>query len=241
MNPTNPINPINPTNPRGFTLIEILIAVFILAIVLSTIFTSYTGTFRIMEDTESQADIYGMARIALKRMQEDLESVYILKGTGSGESEEDIFHPSPFVGKDGEIKGTSADTLRFLSRAHLVLDEGEDDSGVAEIIYFVRENDEGDALVLYRSDTPQFGNAPEEGTGGMILCDALFSVNFIYYDSYGETYESWDSAGRNPEHRLPSRVSIFLEFVDRSNQETPLKFMTGVALPIVRDKYGKFS
>ncbi len=65
-------------NSPGFTLLEILIAMFIFAIVLSTIYTSYTGTFRILDETKEQTDIYRMARIALERMHEDLESVYAL-------------------------------------------------------------------------------------------------------------------------------------------------------------------
>ncbi|MDY6971168.1 MAG: type II secretion system protein [Thermodesulfobacteriota bacterium] len=220
----------NSTNPKGFTLLEILIAICILAVILSTIFTSYTGTFRITEHAESQAEIYGMARVALQRIRDDLESVYI-----------STIPPSLFMGKDQEVQGASADTLRFLSRSHVILDEGEEDPGIAEIIYYVREDDEKDGLILYRSDTPQFAHAPEDYSGGMVLCDTLFSVDFKYYDSYGEAYERWDSAGEGREYALPSRVSIFLAFLDRSNPEVPMKFMTGVALPVVRDEYGKIS
>ncbi|RLB91330.1 MAG: hypothetical protein DRH10_02100, partial [Deltaproteobacteria bacterium] len=37
------MNSTKPTNAAGFTLLEILIAIFIFAAILSTIFTSYTG------------------------------------------------------------------------------------------------------------------------------------------------------------------------------------------------------
>jgi prepilin-type N-terminal cleavage/methylation domain-containing protein len=40
---------------KGFTLIEILLAIFILGIVLSTVYVSYTGTFRIIRETEYDA------------------------------------------------------------------------------------------------------------------------------------------------------------------------------------------
>jgi len=60
-------------NIEGFTLLEILIALLILATVISIIFSSYTATFRNIEEAESQAEIYQMARITLGRMQEDLE------------------------------------------------------------------------------------------------------------------------------------------------------------------------
>ncbi|MBW2345581.1 MAG: prepilin-type N-terminal cleavage/methylation domain-containing protein, partial [Deltaproteobacteria bacterium] len=42
---------------KGFTLLEIMIAIFIFASVLSTIFISYTGTFNIIDKTESRSNI----------------------------------------------------------------------------------------------------------------------------------------------------------------------------------------
>ncbi len=233
MNPTTPMNPTNSTNstnPKGFTLLEILIAMFIFAIVLSTIYTSYTGTFRIVNETESQADIYGMARIALERMHEDLESVYIPKDAKLPESDED----STFVGEDTEIKGRSADSLRFISRAHLVFSEQEQASGTAEIAYYVEEDNEGEGFVLYRSDTPAFEEMPEVGTGRLVLCDSLVSVNFNYYDDEGEVHDNWDSTSEELEDKIPQRVSIKLEFENSADPETPFSFMTSVALPLSR-------
>ena len=56
------------SNAKGFTLLEIIIALLILAVVLTTIFGSYTRTLGNIFETESQADIYAMARIALERI-----------------------------------------------------------------------------------------------------------------------------------------------------------------------------
>ena len=72
MNPIKAIKSKNTTNPKGFTLLEVLIAMSIFAVVLSMLYTVYTGTFRNIEETESQADLYQMARIVLERMTEDL-------------------------------------------------------------------------------------------------------------------------------------------------------------------------
>ena len=74
MNSTNPTNPKNPANSRGFTLFELLVAIVIFALVVSTIYASATGSFRVVGETESRAEIYRMARIAMERMLEDLES-----------------------------------------------------------------------------------------------------------------------------------------------------------------------
>jgi len=220
----------------GFTLMEILIAISIFAVVLTTIYTSYTGTFRVVDETESQAEIYRMARIALERMLEDLESAYIPKREENPESEEGILHPFQFVGEDREIKGRCADTLRFISRAHIDLSGQELDPGTAEIGYYVKENDEGDDFVLYRSDRPMFEEAfpLEEETGGLVLCERLVSVNLTYYEEDGEARESWDSTSDELKDKIPKMVSISLEFLNRSDPETPFRFMTGVALPIER-------
>jgi general secretion pathway protein J len=237
----NPINQNNRKTRPGFTLLEILIAMFILAIVLSTIFTSYTGTVRIVDQTEREAEMYAMARIALERMIQDLESAYFPTSKKSPESEKGPVQQAGFVGEDKEIDGRSADTLRFVSSAHLVLEEEGDGSGVAEIAYRVEENEEGGRLVLYRADTPEFEKVSEEKTDGAILCEGLFSVNFTYTDSDGEVYENWDSGEEKFKDRMPVMVSILLEFANRSHPEAPLKFMTGVALPLARDTHGKAS
>ena len=230
MNPTNSMNPTNTINSTAFTLLEILIAMFIFAVVLSTIYASYTGTFRIVNETESQADIYGMARVALERIQEDLESVYIPKDAKSPESDED----SPFVGEDEETKGRGTDSLHFISRAHLVFSEQEQSSGTAEIAYYVEGDEEGEGFVLYRADTPAFQEKPEEGTGGLVLCDSLVSVNFTYYDDEGEEHDNWDSTSDEFKDKVPKMVSIKLEFENSTDPERPFSFMTSVALPLSR-------
>jgi prepilin-type N-terminal cleavage/methylation domain-containing protein len=220
------------TFKKGFTLIEILIAIFIFGTVLSTIFISYTGTFSILDQTESKANIYRMARIALERMQEDLESAYFISGKEKSEAKENPFGHTPFIGKDAEIDGRDADSLNFISRAHIDFDEEEEGTGIAGISYYVGENEKGDGLILYRSDTSLFEKAPEEGTGGLILCDGLFSVDFTYYDGDGNFHEKWDSTGDELKGRFPVMVKIELLFVDSSNTEIPVKFVLDVSLPM---------
>jgi general secretion pathway protein J len=234
MKQNNTINTNNPTNPNGFTLVEILIAIFIFAVVLTTIYTSYTGTFRVIDETESQAEIYRMASIAMERMLEDLESIYISKREENPESGEETPHSFQFVGEDLEIKGRCADTLRFISRVHINLSGQEQDTGVAEIGYYVEEGDEGDDFVLFRSDKPMFEKtfSLKEKAGGLVLCKRLVSMNFTYYEEDGEVLKSWDSSSDALKDKIPKMVSISLEFVNSLDPEAPLRFMTSVALPI---------
>lgn len=233
-NSTNSMNPINPTNPEGFTLFELLIAISIFAIVLTTIYASSTGTFRVVGETESEVEIYRMARIAMERMLEDLESLYVQRSPLTGKSAEGASTTSLFVGKDQEIDGRSADTLRFISRAHVNLGGQDQDPGAVEISYYVRESDEGDDLVLYRSDKPVFevSGSPEEETGGLVLSERLVSVTLTYRDENGDVREGWDSDSEELKDKTPKMVSISLEFQNTSNPDVPLTFMTSIALPI---------
>ena len=231
---------LNRNNQEGFTLLEILLALFIFAIVLSTLYTAYTGTFRNVDETEAQADIYRMVRIALERMTEDLESSYIPPRTLGAETETSPLNPPAFVGETTQISDRSADTLLFFSRAHLVFDEEEVDTTVARIAYDVRQSEEDEEVfLLYRSDTPGFEEGPEQGTGGLILCDGLHAVDFIYYDDEGREHDRWDSTNEEFKDRLPTMVSIILEFVNKRNPEAPLKFVSGVVLPMAQEGYEK--
>jgi len=224
-------------NLSGFTLLEILIAMFIFSVVISTIYVSLTSTLRIVNEIEYQAETYRMARIALERMSEDLSSVYFPDQGESSESgdEEEGVSLFKFVGEEEEIDGKRGDTLRFTSLAHLDFSEAGRSGGVSEIVYHVEQNDDDEAggRVLLRSDDVQSGlEVPGKEPGEEhVVCDHLQSVSFTYYDSEGEAYDDWDSESGDFENPIPERVSILLEFVNKSDEEAPYKFMTAVAFP----------
>jgi general secretion pathway protein J len=223
---------------KGFTLLEILLAFFIFSLVLTTLYTAYSGTFRNIDQAESQSASYQMARIALERMIEDLESTYFAPLVEDQEPIEESLWPTEFVGKSDEIDGRSADTLRFFSTAHLVFDEEDKETGIAQITYTVREREEEEetGFDLYRSDRSGLEQEEEED-GGLILCEGIYAIDLIYYDDRDRAHENWDSSEMEEKGRLPVRISIVLELVNKANPEAPLKFVTGVALPMAKGTY----
>lgn len=229
----NPSNPINSAGTRGFTLLELLVAIGIFAVVLTTIYASSTGTFRVVDETESQVEIYRMAGIAMERMLEDLESLYVSGGPSAGISEEGTESPYQFIGRDQEIDGRSADSLRFVSRAHVTFSGQEQDPGASEITYYVQERDGGEDFVLYRSDRTLFelSGVPTEETGGLVLCEGLLSVNFTYRGEDDEVRESWDSSSEELKGKVPRMVTVSLKFLDALHPGLPLTFMTSVVFP----------
>ncbi|MBE9504992.1 MAG: prepilin-type N-terminal cleavage/methylation domain-containing protein [Proteobacteria bacterium] len=206
---------------NGFTLIEILIAIFILATVLTTVYAAYTGTFRIVKDTRRGDNIYSMARTAMNRMAKDMESVCGYRNSfkfASGKNEDFM-------------------ELSFLSSAHLNFDD-ERSSGIAVISYFVMEDDEKDGCILKRKDELYRGKAEEakeevSRDGGHILCEGLQSLIYKFYDDSGEEYDSWDSESdsKTQNDNVPSVVSIQMDFINPDDRDRPYRFMTKVFLP----------
>ena len=204
------------TKRNGFTLLEILLAIFILATVLSTVFASYTGTLRMVSETESQADVYLMARIAFERILEDLESFYLPEQSETSE-----------VGEEEEPFEFTGDLpCSFPSRAHVVFTEEDKSWGTTKITYDVGKGNGGKGWILYRRET-QWGEdeASEEGEKGLPLCEKLFSddtpFKFIPYDAAGKEMDNEDSSS---EGQMTRRVDVVLRFINPSDSETPLKF-----------------
>ena len=238
---------------NGFTLLEILIAIALFAALVAMLYPAYIGTFRNIDVTESYGTIYRMARIALERISEDLASA-CPPGTTRGTDDEDRM--TGFLGKDSKIEGRSADELGFVSEKHISfrsqekITDSEDMSetiteiqisGRGYIRYYVDEIEGKDGFVLYRSDNPELADQSEDETEKYILCEGLHGINFSFQDENGDTYDEWDSSAGRFMGKLPALVSVELEFINPSDPESPVKFITSVSLPLSKREYGNRS
>ncbi|MBW1914122.1 MAG: prepilin-type N-terminal cleavage/methylation domain-containing protein [Deltaproteobacteria bacterium] len=221
------------TYQKGFTLLELVVAIFILGIILTIVYSAYITTFENIEGTETQAEIYQMARTALTRMARDIESAYILNNHGS---------TGRFIGEDNDLDGINADTLQFTARAHIDFSNPDRYGEQTQISYFVRKNDETGVLALYRSDEINFSLLPaeeeaeeEEEQSGFVLCNNIFSINFIYRNKDGDDLDEWNSKEEPTIDKLPKMVSIELLFMNWADPEKPpLKFTTSAAILMAR-------
>jgi general secretion pathway protein J len=207
---------------RGFTLVEILIAIFILGIVMSTVYASYTGTFRIIRETQGDAEIYGMARNALDRMVRDLQSAARWRGAFT------FLTNSVTLGKRDFLR------LTFRSAAHVTFSEREVPGGISVIEYRVEEGTEKEGYVLIRGDNLYRDPGKAEPIpGGYILCDRVDALTYLFYDEAGKEYQSWDSGSQTEaqRNRAPTGVLIRLSIVNAADKERPYRFTTRVRIP----------
>lgn len=207
---------------KGFTLIEILIAIFILGIVLSTVYASYTGTFRIIKETEADAEIYGMARTTMDRISRDLQSVAPWRGAFTFTTKSFTLGKREFV------------RLTFRSAAHVAFNDKEAPGGITVIEYRIEEGTEKEGYAMVRSDS-LFRDPGKEETlpSGFLMCDRIEALTYVFFDATGKDYSSWDSGSEAEaqKKKAPASVQIRLSLVNEANRERPYVFMTRVHLP----------
>lgn len=215
------------TKSQGFTLMELLLAIFIFGVVVSAVYGSYSATFFVVNSTEKKMAVAAQARIVLERISEDLAS--LVQG-------DDGF----FSGEQHENSSMRADSLSFISANHIGLTKGDNLAGYATINYSAEEDEETGLLKLYRSDTPLvIGNKEvglDEEDKGYLLCDGLKEVRFAYFDSEiieSEEWQSGDEEFDSEKQSFPVMVTIVLQFAETAESEQVSFFTTSVALPQV--------
>lgn len=217
---------------HGFTLLEILIAIFIFAIIVTTIFASYSSLLSGSETTDQGTAAYEMAKNCLNRMIVDLESIHL--SLPPGYSPPDLGEPPELYrifGDIVDIEGIAFPRLRFTSLAHVSFGEKKQ-KGIAEIVYYVQAADDGN-YVLKRSDNLYPYEEFEEKARDPVLCNDLKSIVFKYYDQDGTAHDLWDSDSEDFGYSTPKAIDIKLELVAGSNS---LSFETMVTLPVYREE-----
>jgi prepilin-type N-terminal cleavage/methylation domain-containing protein len=206
----------------GFTLVEILIAIFILVLVMTTVYVSYSGILKTAHQMEEERDIYKMARTSMDRITKDLSSLQPSAGTFDLRVEKNKFNDREFH------------SISFWSASHLDFG-GNEEGRPAAISYYGKENEDGKSFSLWRADV--FASKPDNTKitgGGFIICKNLDTFRLTFYDSAGGETDLWDSSstGGNQTGKAPAAIQIELFLVNLNDQEKPYKFMTKVFLPV---------
>jgi general secretion pathway protein J len=210
----------------GFTLIEVLIAVFILGIVLSTVYAAYTATFRMVKISEYENDIYNMGRTTLTRMTQDFNAAVPYGGKFEWTTKRTAFRDRDFP------------RLFFTSNINLDLYDAANPAGVSTIDYFVDEDAQTGGFVLFRSESIRRDKDPDDirelRKGAFPVCNSVHSIVYTFYDGKGKDYETWDSKEDSDLHknRAPALIAVELNLVNPNNEERPYKFLTKIYLPV---------
>lgn len=211
----------------GFTLVEILLAIFIFGLAMAIVYASYSGTMKVSRQMEDEKKIYKMARVTMDRIIKDLSSLQPSGGKFDLHAEKGMLNKKEFH------------SLSFWSASHLPFGENEDTGRPATISYDVREDEGGGSVSLWRSDVT--GAKPEETKetpdGGYIICKNIESFKLTFYDTEERESDTWDSTNLSGQSSpVPASAKIELALVNIDDKEKPYKFMTKIYFPYKKKK-----
>lgn len=205
---------------RGFTLMEVVIAIAITAFIGVVIGVSFNTTIVNKEIVEGQAEHYRMLRATMSRMVREIGAAYVSDRYDPKRYRDAFDRPTNFVG--------TRDKLLFTSLAHqrLYADAKESDQMVVE--YSLKTSSDSKARGrndLVRRQKVQLEERMERGGSEDVLFEGAKKLEFQYWNSERKQWEDeWDTRRAERKSILPTRVKITLTAVDDSGKE--VKYVT---------------
>ena len=188
----------------GFTLIEVLIAVSLTAIVLSSIYGLFTSVFSARERVKVESETAQIGRVLFERLGRELRGAWV-----------------PTTGDKFFLATTDRDgrpELRFATASTTLTATGR--GGMAALRYGLQPMTEGQVgrLYLIRSEEP-YHLRDRLDSGSYPLTGNVKSVTWRFYGVNGWV-ESWSAAQNNA---LPQLVEMTVILLDKDNRETVLR------------------
>ncbi|MGO9831116.1 MAG: type II secretion system protein GspJ [Myxococcaceae bacterium] len=217
---------------RGFTLLEIIVAVAITAMIGVTIATAFSSGFRAKELVEGEAEQYRGLRTAMDRMVREIGAAFVSDRYDQRRYRDQNDRPTNFIG--------SRDKLLFTSLAHqrLYADAKESDQMVVE--YEVRASTKKGSRGqdLMRRENPNLYGEDKMDRGGVedVLLANVKRVEFSFWDSDQKDWvNEWDTRRLEKKSILPTRVRITVVRADESGHEqrytTETRIMLNTEIP----------
>ena len=185
----------------GFTLIEVIVSLVLVAGIAAFTFSSLRSTFAMRDFMERQDATDRSARVALQKIERELRLAFLTKNTAAVNT----YYPV-FVGKNNG----DADMLWFATFAHRRMYHGTPEGDQAEITIWTDDSDDGDTKILYHRESARIDEDPDSGGTILPLANGVVKFDLDFLDSTtGDWSEEWSSTG-NELNKLPRAVQILL-------------------------------
>jgi general secretion pathway protein J len=181
---------------RGFTLVEILIALAILAMIVASTFTIFKSSSSSWQKGETRSERYHSARVAMGRMSKEISHAVINE-----------FDGSRFIGTSQD-----ASFIAFVSTSSGVFE-------LVEIEYWI--DTEQKLLMRNEQIDPDYDFSTQDYSD--ILAGNISELEFSYYDGLIWS-DSWDSdaisEADDDKELLPIAVKIKIKIEDKAGKES---------------------
>jgi len=213
---------------HGFTLIEIMLALALMALLTSILWGTFAQTAQVKKHIELAQDRTHTVRVALMRMSREIEMAFMNDETTGTQERRTMF------------SGTSHsdfDELRFSWFGHQRLRADAAEGDTALVSYFSQPDPEDSTLTnILRRETRRLEAKDPKLIPGetYLLCPAVSRLKFAYYDYKQKDWrEEWDTTTADGMQYLPTQVRISLTVLDERGM--PITF-TSIARMHVLEK-----
>lgn len=194
-----------PSRPcGGFTLIEVLLAVAITAMVMSTVGATFLGVLQAREEVAAMSESTEAGPRILSMIERDLQGLWYFN----------LKDDRVLIGENRNIAGFDADRLNFVTTTDAIgtIPDAYGNpkrASLCEVGYWLKENPRyPDLRELWRREDPLVDDDITTGGTFQLVYDRIKNFNITYYRTLGAKAEpvyEWDS---QREKALPRRIEI---------------------------------
>jgi len=210
---------------RGFTLIEVLVALSVVSMIAISIWAATSQTTRTRQIVEESHDKHHQVRVAFDLLTRDLTSAFLSLNRAQLEPT----HDTVFIGEDhGET-----DRVDFAAFTHERRYFDVKESDQCEVGYFLAPDKENpEQMNLVRRESTVLDIEPLEGGQLLVLVEDVTVFDFQYFDMLmNEWQDAWDTTEVTGQASvLPMQVRIRLVTRDRRGEE--VAYATQVPIPM---------
>lgn len=198
----------------GFTLIEVLAAVFLTAIVMTVAITFFID---LSNATDAAADKTRDGRHALAvldRVARDLEGAYLVAKPAERDP---LTHPWFFVARNEEGQ-PAADRVEFITRHHRPRNPYDHGSDIAVVTWLLQPAPDGPGYELLRAVVPGLPEGFEEFLSPqderfMVVADGIEHFGMRFLAEELEWVDEWDSSQLERSGLLPRAAEIEISYL----------------------------
>lgn len=223
---------VRPRSP-GFTLIEVLAAVFLTSIVITVALGFYINLSNASQHAVASMQEGLDATSVLERVSRDLSGTTLLTRPDDADP---LTHPWYFTAASQQSFG-GADALKFITRSQRPKVSAYHVSDLAQVAYFTFVEEDG-TITLYRWSSPSLPASSEPGfptletPGSHIVAEGLRGVLFRFLNEAGEWVDEWDSTQLVASGELPTAVEVTVEMWGPGGPEADVDQQAQAELPV---------
>lgn len=220
-----------PPREQGFTLLEVIVALGVLAVIGAMSFGAMTNSLQAREFLEEEQRFARNADTALTRISRHLELAWLTEHTTAVNTFQTVF-----IGKDGD----DLDEVWFASLGHQRRYRDSREGDQTEITLWTEDDPENDGdYVLLMREAQRIDEKPDEDGVITPLAHGVRRFELRYLDpTTGEWTDDWDTTGADQPNRLPRVATITLVLSapdpDDPDATVPVTFVRSVRLAFAK-------